>query len=169
MTAHNNFKLKDCRFRLAARKPIFTMSVMRHWNKLFRETVDDPWKCSSQIGWGFKQSNRVKDVQGLGRGVGLDMFKGLDDRDYLYIISIQKWISLFNSNHKVDIPNLSQCKGKNESFTSDLVPLGFLCGGRTLVRLIHSWSRHLKRVKWIIPWRHLFSFLNSKNHLTKIL
>ncbi|KFQ03008.1 hypothetical protein N330_06793, partial [Leptosomus discolor] len=38
----NNFKLKEGRFRLATRKEIFTVRVVRHWNRFPREAVDAP-------------------------------------------------------------------------------------------------------------------------------
>ncbi|KFV54899.1 hypothetical protein N341_08677, partial [Tyto alba] len=36
----NSFKLKEGRIRIDMWKKLFTMVVMIHWNKLYREVVD---------------------------------------------------------------------------------------------------------------------------------
>jgi len=42
-TRGNGFKPKRQKYRLAARKNLFTQEVMRHWHKLPREAVDSPF------------------------------------------------------------------------------------------------------------------------------
>jgi len=38
----NGFKLKECGFRLYIMKKIFTVRVVRHWNRMPRQAVDAP-------------------------------------------------------------------------------------------------------------------------------
>lgn len=46
-TMGNSGKLKEGRFRLDIRKKFFTLSAMRHWNRLARDAVDSSsWNCS---------------------------------------------------------------------------------------------------------------------------
>jgi len=38
----NGFKLEECRFRLDIMKKLFTVKVVRHWNRLPSEAVNAP-------------------------------------------------------------------------------------------------------------------------------
>ncbi|KAK4824247.1 LOW QUALITY PROTEIN: hypothetical protein QYF61_012513 [Mycteria americana] len=76
-TRGNSFKLKVSRLRLDIRKKLFTVMLVRHWNRLPEKLwMPPPWKCS-RSGWmGFEQPDLVKDVLAHGRGVGTRYTKG---------------------------------------------------------------------------------------------
>jgi len=45
----NGFKPEEGRFRLDIKKKLFTLRVARHWHRLPREIVDDPYLKAFKI------------------------------------------------------------------------------------------------------------------------
>lgn len=55
----NGFKLKEGRFILDQKKRIFTMTVVKHWNRLLREVVDSPSLQTLKVRLGMALSNLI--------------------------------------------------------------------------------------------------------------
>ncbi|KFV47717.1 hypothetical protein N341_08440, partial [Tyto alba] len=52
-------KLKEGRFRLDIKKKLFTVKVMRHWNRFPREVVAAPSLEVFKAGWDVALSNLI--------------------------------------------------------------------------------------------------------------
>ena len=58
-TRGNGFKLEEGRFRIDIRKKIFTVKVVRHWNRLSSKVVNAPYLEAFKDRLGEASSNLV--------------------------------------------------------------------------------------------------------------
>ena len=71
-TRGNGCKPKEGKFILDIGKKFFTMRVVKHWNRLPRETVAAPSleAFKARLDGAVEKPGLVEDVPGYGRGVG---------------------------------------------------------------------------------------------------
>jgi len=69
----NGFKLREDRFKLDIRNKIFTMRVVKCWNKFPGEVVKTPSleTCKARLD-GAQQPGLIEDIPARCRGFGLD-------------------------------------------------------------------------------------------------
>ena len=74
----NGVNLEEDKFKLDIRKELFTLTVVRHWNRLTSEVVDapPPRSIQSQSWWGFEQPGLEGGVPAYNKGMELDGLKG---------------------------------------------------------------------------------------------
>lgn len=65
---------REGRFRLDTRKKVFTVGMVRHWNRMLREAVNASREggIQDQARWGFEKPGREGGVPPYSRGLELD-------------------------------------------------------------------------------------------------